>query len=322
MELGLNLEDYDFQGHSQKDSDNSISKSAALDYQAKQCPHKWFDKTEIPMEETDVQTLKFAADQAYLEKDYGKAFQFFEHTLKRTSKKNMSNRRDIMESMARCALHQKHLNQALEWASELHKTSHPNNIDHLTVSHDLLSQIYEARGEPQESLAHLSRIVHFHPFVPDFWTRIGQGYVGLNGQTVAYPISNSHLKQVQAFCFIRALVLLQRVEKTVRSFAKKPNEEGQKTLLQKIRSFALHPEEADRLQFFASIDIANPRLDSKTGDDQSATTDEGDFQDLGRSERMKALEKEFENVPDSDPQWNPSQLIEAFELEWFKFLVE
>ncbi|TRY64236.1 hypothetical protein TCAL_03550 [Tigriopus californicus] len=324
MELGLNLEDDDFQGQSKKDSDNTISNSASLSYLAKQCPHKWFDNAQGPIGEADVQTLKFNADQAYLEKDYVKAFRFYEEVLKRTSKKNMSNRRDMMESLARCALHQNRSSQALEWALELHNTSHPNNIDHLTVSHDLLSQVYDAQGDSEESLAHLSRIIHIHPFVPDFWTRIGQCYVNFKDKILEYPISKSNLKQVQAFCFIRALVLLQRVETTVRSFAKEPNVKGQKVLLEQIRSFSLHPEEADRLHFFASLDIAHSRSDAKSGDAQSSASDSDgkDFQDLGRSERIKALEKEFENVPDSRAEWNPSMVIEGFELEWFKFMVE
>ena len=71
------------------------------------------------------------------------------------------------------------------------------------------------------------------------------------------------------------------------------------------------------MELFAVMDIYAAK-------DKTAAAAEGEeFQDLGRSARLRAIEEGFqrENDGSAEDEWVGGKL-EAFESEWFSFLVQ
>jgi hypothetical protein len=74
----------------------------------------------------------------------------------------------------------------------------------------------------------------------------------------------------------------------------------------------------DRIELFAGMDVYM----SKYAKAESG----GDFDDLGRSERLKGIEKEYEKAVEdgsiNDEDTADIQKVESFEKQWFYFLIE
>ena len=78
------------------------------------------------------------------------------------------------------------------------------------------------------------------------------------------------------------------------------------------------------MELFAVIDIYASK--DRTGATAGAEGDEKeDFQDLGRSARLKAIEEGYQRRDDGSAEAESDGgggKLEAFENEWFSFLVE
>ena len=257
-----------------------------------------------------------------------------------------------MEGLARCHLKLNDIDAAEEWARALvineknrffvtfskrnfflfqHETSNPTNNDHLNVSLGLLALIHHEKKRFTEEAAAIARVIRYRPFFPDHWIRLYHAYTGMTSpglEPVPSPFAQKNLEDIRAFCLIRALVLLQTVQKSVQSFSKTKNEAAQTEVTAQVRALKLHPEKADRIQLFASFDIFNRYGDGKEEAEGAVDSDKnpGDdgFEDLGRSARMNAIQKSFENAPSAGQtrDEDADKVLEAFEKQWFAFIEE
>ena len=163
---------------------------------------------------------------------------------------------------------------------------------------------------------HLCLILQHHPFNPEYWLRIGLAYRRLNGDAAKkLPYSNDFRLQLIAFCFVRTLTLLRTVEKTVRDFSKEQNEQRQKSVKSELRAMKMNEDEYERIEMFAAMDVFN-RNNAKNEENS-------DFEDLGKSDRMKKIEDGFKGVKiDLNRKIDYIQIVADFERKWFNFLVQ
>ena len=194
-----------------------------------------------------------------------------------------------------------------------HATSHRNNEDHLTVSLGVLSEVYAASGDHLRAISCLGQIITYHPFVSDFWLRLASSYCSVSDTSTLPPVSSKFRKEVAAFCRVRAAVLLDNVASTVKSFVKEKNSILFAGIKKELDDLKLPQELIDRMELFAVMDIYAAK-------DKAEAAANGDFQDLGRSARLKAIEEGFRT--DGLTAEVAGDSVEAFEKEWFSFLVE
>lgn len=283
---------------------------------------------------------------AYVEGRYEDAIRFYEAVLPLTKASSMGTRRDVMEGLARSHLKLENHRLAEEKATALvsrfeevkicgefillvllillqHSTSHENNIDHLTVSHGLLAEVYRILDRHAQELEHLAKAITIHPFYSDNWMRLGLLLErwSKNTEQLVPPqleILKKRTKDCYAFCFIRTLILTRSVQRTVLSFAKAKNVRCQKVMNEKIGDLKLSEDVYERFELFASMDLHANRYnrDDKEDDEKE------EFQDLGSSKRASDLEKSatsnealIKNLKDSD-------FLINFQNNWFSFIVE
>jgi len=321
MELGLNFEeDNEFQFDKASQPSNPEQKGTG--YKIRQCKSKWFDDPDSSFFKEN-EKLKYSAEMAYVEGRYEDAIRFYEAVLPLTKASSMGTRRDVMEGLARSHLKLENHRLAEEKATALHSTSHENNIDHLTVSHGLLAEVYRILDRHAQELEHLAKAITIHPFYSDNWMRLGLLLKRWSKNTeqlvpAQLEILKKHTKDCYAFCFIRTLILTRSVQKTVLSFAKAKNVRCQKIMNEKIRDLKLSEDVYERFELFASMDLHANRYnrDDKEDDEKE------EFQDLGSSKRASDLEKSatsnealIKNLKDSD-------FLINFQNNWFSFIVE
>ena len=207
-------------------------------------------------------------------------------------------------------------------------TSSPTNPDHLTVSSSLLAEVAHAGGQTLPELAHLATVIQHHPFAPEYWHRMGAAYCRLNEDDASLlPLSKDHKKTTAAFCFVRTFVLLRTVESSVKSFAKRSNDANKKAAKDAIEKLGLKPEEVDRIELFASLDVFNRGGGGGASGDEKADKGKEDFEDLGRSVRQKAIEESYREKGEEglDEEMDAARAlrnVDNFEKHWFMFIVE
>ena len=188
----------------------------------------------------------------------------------------------------------------------------------MTVSLGLLSLVHARRGDHLSNIHCLTGILRHHPFVQDFWSRLGEAYLAAEDTDLAQlPLSSRHRTLCAAFCLIRSVVLLRTVEKSVKGFVKAGNLNKQAADSAKMDALKLKLELTDRIQLFATMDVYNR---------QQQQQKEEEFEDLGRSVRMKALESSYEGAEEKEGGAQECDLavkaVSEFENEWFGFLEE
>ena len=116
------------------------------------------------------------------------------------------------------------------------------------------------------------------------------------------------------------------MERSVVGFAKDRNEAVKKELRDKLHRFKdeVTDEEADRMELFASMDIFNRHSQGKKED-----PDDGEFEDLGKSVRLKSIESEFQDAlvearsrHSEESRSCERTFLAVKEKEWFSFLDE
>ena len=243
----------------------------------------------------------------------------------------------MVEGLCRSLLKMNKHPEALKWAKDLvrtqikmtknllairrsvgrflqHATSHRNNEDHLTVSLGVLSEVYAACGDHLRAISCLGQVITYHPFVSDFWLRLASSYCSVPDTSTLPPISSKFRREVAAFCRVRAAVLLDNVASTVKSFVKEKNGVLLAEIKKELDVLKLPQELIDRMELFAAMDIYAAR-------DKAEAAASGDFQDLGGSARLKAIEEGF-RTDGLTAEVAACDSAEAFEKEWFSFLVE
>ncbi len=152
----------------------------------------------------------------------------------------------------------------------------------------MLAEVSGAMGENMARISHLSAVVAVHPFAPSIWLKLAEAYEGLGeAEAEPLPISGGEFRlksRARAFCLVRSHVLLRTVEKTVRAFAKTANEKRKSAIKSTLEEMKLSSEEVDRMELFASMDVFNRKDEDE---------DKGEFEDLGRSARQRAIEESY-----------------------------
>ena len=90
-----------------------------------------------------------------------------------------------------------------------------------------------------------------------------------------------------------------------------------------MNALKLPQELIDRMEFFAVMDIYATK--DKTGVAAEGGDEKEDFQDLGRSARLRAIEEGYQRKDDCSAEAESvggGGKLESFENEWFSFLVE
>ena len=186
----------------------------------------------------------------------------------------------------------------------------------MTVSLGVLSEVHRANGDHLEAIACLAQIISYHPFVSDFWLQMASSYSSISVASTLPPISSKFRTEVAAFCRVRAAILLENISATVKSFVKEKNATLIGQIKQELNALKLPQELIDRMELFAVMDIYAAR--DKTA---AAAEEKEEFQDLGRSARLKAIEEGYQRKDGLAVEIAGGKL-EAFEIEWFSFLVE
>ena len=103
---------------------------------------------------------------------------------------------------------------------------------------------------------------------------------------------------------------------------KEKNDSLIKGIKRELNALKLPQELIDRMELFAVMDIYASK--DKTGAAAEGEKEE-DFQDLGRSARLKAIEEGYLHRDDGSAEEGSvggGGMLEVFENEWFSFLVE
>lgn len=129
-----------------------------------------------------------------------------------------------------------------------------------------------------------------------------------------------------AFCYVRASVLLESVQRSVRGFVAEANARQVRQLQERVAKLGLKLEQQDRVRLFASMDLFNRHKEGSLSSEASSEAQE-EFEDLGKSVRLKEVEKGFEEARPGDENegFNLDRAradLAAFEREWLLFLEE
>jgi hypothetical protein len=186
-------------------------------------------------------------------------------------------------------------------------TSSPVNPDHLSVSFNLLAEVFHERNEIELEAKCLGAVIGNHPILPDMWTRLGRAYSEMSRK-------DRRKKFYAAAAFFRGLELLKSVEKTVSDFVKEINVSSQQRIKQEIESLNLDSQMLDRIS-----ELVAKNLKSEEPDETGVT----EFEDLGKSARLKSIEDSFRKIDESidDGSIVLPDLIN-FEAKMFHFLAE
>ncbi|XP_007242180.3 zinc fingers and homeoboxes protein 1 [Astyanax mexicanus] len=199
--LGSTFDDSVFE-----ESRNRASSSAVLpEYKPKSCEPEWFCHHEKFEDALDEQkTMKFRADLKYRRKQYQDALDDYTTCLSLVPNGNLSLKRDVLESMARCYSHLGLREQALETCENLRKEA--TNTCHLTCVLLLEVTIYDGCEDRRNSISSLQQLCSLHPFNPWHWLKLATSYHSLLE-------SSSCLEKLAglkaSMCFVRTRLLLE-----------------------------------------------------------------------------------------------------------------
>ena len=126
----------------------------------------------------------------------------------------------------------------LNYSQLQHLTSHPTNPDHLTVSFGLLATVSRLKGDHCQEFLLLVRILKHHPYVHGFWARLGEALTEIP-EAERTDFGKRYPKEMICFCLVRAFILLQTVEGSVKAWVKERNQKEQKELKEKVDKLGL-----------------------------------------------------------------------------------
>jgi len=259
----------------------------------------------------DENFVKMSADYHYLLKHFAKAKILYKQVLDTSGiSRSAAVRRDVVEGLARCCLQLGEFEEAKEFSDSLYSSSVPSNIDHMTVSTNLQFDIAAAASTDEEAMEKTSAessdllmqdywlrsLIELHPLVPRYWLSLAKLFKKKGKRMECF------------FCLVRANELLRAVEKSVGSFAK-DNNAKMKLLVEESMA-----ELGTLERTYASVKV------SMTSDifGKNENIDTGDFEDLGRSARLKKMEEAFaEKDNDTQGDEDYEEFIFRFNQKWF-----
>ncbi len=184
------------------------------------------------------------------------------------------------------------------------------------MSYNLLAAVFHARKELEQEAGCLGAVILNHPLLPDLWIRLGRSYVAMSADD---KNSNNviRLRRLSAASFARCKLLLKSVERTVTEFVKDKNLAQQGRVDQELESLNIEREILDKILELVSKHLKSDDL----GDDEPVP---GEFEDLGKSVRMKAIEESFRKLDSEEVDLTTLQLpsLTNFEQKMFPFIDE
>ncbi|XP_072515314.1 uncharacterized protein C8orf76 homolog [Salminus brasiliensis] len=191
-------------------------------YEPKSCEPEWFCHHEKFEDVLDEQkTMKFRADLKYRRKQYQVALDDYTTCLSLVPNENLSLKRDVLESIARCYSHLGLREQALKTCEKLRKEA--TNTCHLTCVLLLEVTIHDGCGDVRKSISSLQQLCSIHPFNPWHWLKLGMSYqslrecstcpenlkISLEPQALVQQWEEKNLARLKAsMCFIRTRMLI------------------------------------------------------------------------------------------------------------------
>lgn len=244
----------------------------------------------------DENGVKMSADYHYFLQDFTKARNLYKQVLSTPGiNRSAAVRRDVIEGVARSSLRLGDFKEAEEFSDTLYSSSVSSNVDHMAVSISLKLDIAVASQYDLLEDYWLRRLIELHSLVPKYWLQLG------NRLRIKDKIVESYC------CLVRARELLRAVERSVGSFAKEGNAKMKLVVEDAIDKLEIADRTYDEVKIAMTSDIFG------TGD-----TDAQDFEDLGRSARLKKLEEEFsENETGVKGDDDVEEFIEKFNHKWF-----
>ncbi|KAI4891111.1 hypothetical protein NFI96_032866 [Prochilodus magdalenae] len=201
--LGSTFDDSVFE-----ESRNRVSSAVLPAYKPKSCEAEWFCHYEKFEDFLDEQkTMKFRADLKYRRKEYQSAIDDYRAGLSLVPNSNLSLKRDILESIARCYSHLGLREQALDTCEKL-----------------LELNIYEECGALKNCISSLQQLCSVHPYNPWHWLKLATVHQtlmepsncldGLNHilkpQTLIQQQDEKKMERLKAsMCFIRTRLLIE-----------------------------------------------------------------------------------------------------------------
>jgi len=195
------------------------------------------------------------------------------------------------------------------------------------VTSNLLFSVTRSRGQYLNALFHVSEALKRHPFSPRLWAMAGEAYASITDTDARDlpPSGLHHRKEAAAFCLARAYVLLGRAT-TEGPLAKPSTAKWREELRRRVASLRLPLDTVDRAQLFASLDLGGQQGRADVKGDREDVEQEGDFEDLGRSSRLRAQEAaDMKAADESVAGHDHAEIVRRladFEREWLTFLVE
>lgn len=205
-----------------------------------------------------------------------------------------------------------------------HATSHLNNNDHLSVGLNMLAEVYDKLRDFDQESRYLAALIEFHPSLPTLWIRFGKAIMNMKSNNL-FLLANAaferlffiffkFIRKSNASLSFRGLNLMKSVERTVSGFVKDSNLRSQVTARSLIESI---PISLDQKSYVSSRVISSMNFDVDDDD-----TVEADFEDLGSSKRLMAIEKDFQTFSHDSKSEQTFSLptLPDFERKWFPFL--
>jgi len=243
---------------------------------------------------SDENCVKMSADYHYFLKDFTKAKILYKRVLSTPGiNRSAAVRRDVVEGVARSCLKLGEFKEAKEFSDTLYSSSVSTNVDHMAVSISLHLDIALASKDELLEEYWLMRLIELHSLVPRYWVHLGNRFKKKERILESYC------------CLVRAWELLRAVERSVGSFAKESNAKMKLAVEDALDKLEIVDRTYDEVKIAMTSDIFG------TGD-----VDAEEFEDLGRSARLKKLEEEFEEA-DVKGDDDVEEFIDRFNHKWF-----
>ena len=195
--------------------------------------------------------------------------------------------------------------------NEMSQTTEMSRDKASSIQETSEAELQNNEGSSQKSENDMSSILNVRDMsIPDV--------SGEDDLSVVHPSQKDtlRLRHLAAGCLFRSLLLLKSVQKSVSDFVRVKNLSSQKKIELELEEMNLDPNVSKKILELVSKNLKN---------DELASDDVIEFEDLGKSVRMKALEESFKKL-DSSLEFDPSSIslpsLSSFEQKMLSYLDE
>ncbi|XP_066499216.1 uncharacterized protein C8orf76 [Hoplias malabaricus] len=272
--LGSTFDDSVFE-----ESRKRVSSAVLPAYKPKTCEPEWFCHHGTFEDELDEQkTMKFRADLKYMKKQYQSALEDYRACFSLVPSGNLSLRRDVLESMARCYSRLGLREQALYTCEKLRKEA--TNTCHLTCVLLLELSVEEGCGDLNASITSLQQLCSIHPFNPWHWLKLATCFQSLlehsdvqeNTKDVLHPQQQEEKKMVRlkaSMCFVRSRLLIEILRIQQFSFVLEKSKRALKETQESLQRLQLEEETLQIISKVMAEDLNPEKMREENQDGES-----------------------------------------------------